>query len=170
MFFWLLPLVGIYWAGYRVFASTPKADDPAIRHRERDRQVFEELTEILPSSGSIRWLRDYDFGGAFRLSWLEDLHHFIERSTDPGFEFIHEDLESLRLALLAKSTDLTHAIGIESFPVARAGEDDMVSRIQPEMSYKDPARFRETQDRINALADDVVEDYDRLVRTARRVL
>ena len=168
--FWLLPLIGVYWAGHRVYASIPKVDDPTIRHRERDQQVFKELTKVLPSSGSIRWLRDYDFGGAFRLSWLEDLHRFIEKCTDPGFEFIDADLERRRLALLAKITDLTHLIGLETFPVARAGEEDMVSRIQPEMSNKDPARFREIQDRINALADDAVEAFDELVRQARRVL
>lgn len=168
--FWLLPLIGIFWAGYRVYSAVPRLDDPKTRHRERDRQVFEELIKVLPSTGSIRWLRDYDFGGAFRLSWLQDLHRFIEKSNDPGFEFIHADLEAMRVALLEKTTDLTHAIGLESFPVARAGEDDMVSRIQPEMSHQDPPRFQEIRNRINALADDVVEAYDALVRQARREL
>ena len=168
--FWLLPVLGVFWAGYRVFASTYALADPATIHRVRDREVVEELKTALPTSGSVRWLRDYDFGSSFNTKWLEDLHRFNDKSDDPNFEFIDTELEKLRVSLHEKCTKFIQTVGAETEHVKDDGEGGHIIRIPYEMSYKDRERFQQIRARINGLADDVVKTYDELVRGARRKL
>ena len=168
--FWLIPSIGVLWAGYRVYASVPRPSSQQDHARARDLQVLAELNDVFPANGSVRWLRDYDFGSAFKLDWLKDLHSLLAKSEDPAFEFIDEDLEPLRLALIEKVAQFTQLIGHESFPVKGDPNGGIVSRIQPEMRNDDPEQFRLIQSRANGIAQEVVKAYDVLIRAARRSL
>ena len=168
--FWLLPVFGVYWAGYRVYLSAPRTDDPSQGIRGRDRGVLDELTQVLPPNQSIRWLRDHDFGGPIPLRMLDAIHVFNERSRDPDFEFINPELEQSRRQLLFATTGLTREIGAETYPAGHDAGGGIVNRIPPEMRHQDPSRFRQIQERINNLADDVVKAYDNLIRLGRKKL
>lgn len=150
--------------------SRAQPDDMMARHKERDQQVFDEISKVLPNHGTINWLREYDFGSAFRYGWLRDLRRFEEKLNDPSFEFLDAELEKLRITLQEKVSEFNQVIGSETFPTHPIGKDDMVGRIPYEMSYESTERFKKIQDRINGLAEEIVKIYDDLVRQARRKL
>jgi hypothetical protein len=165
---WLLPVLGVAWAGYRVFDSQYRQSSQADLQRSRDSEAFEELKKVLPHTGSIRWLRDYDFGSSFNTNWFEDLHRFNDKSNDPNFEFIDPELEALRITLQAKCEEFIRTIGSETEHVKDTGNGGHIIRIPYEMSYKDRQRFQKIRTRFNGLADDIVKTYDDLVKRARR--
>lgn len=163
-----LPMIGIIWASFRVYSAVRFFDDPKLRQLERDRVILGEFMDLLPSSGSISWLRDYDFSSTFDVEWLSQIHDFENRCRRPEFEFIDEELETLKLDLLTKCEEFSDLIGQETFPVHIPNR--RLNRIPEEMSYQDPEKFRSIRKRINDSASALVNAFDNLVKKARRKL
>ena len=165
---WILPIVGFYGASFQVYSSLKKQISFEARQRERDLEVFQNLTDILPSGGSISLLRDYDFGGAFDLDWLKDLTEFTNECRNPEFEFIDEELESLKQELLHHIEAFRHVIGQGTFPLSVPNRN--LNRIPREMIQQNPERYHTIRNELNGLADKIVKTYDSLIRLGRKKL
>ena len=167
---WILPIVGFYGASFQVYSSLKKQILFEARQRERDLEVFQKLTDILPSGGSISLLRGHDFGGPFDLDQLEDLTEFINTCRNPEFEFIDEELESLKQDLLHYVGAFRQIIGRETFPISTPNPDRHLNRIPIEMIQQNPERYHAIENELNDLADKIVKTYDNLIRRGRRKL
>jgi hypothetical protein len=145
---------------------TPSAALP-FRQAEVDGRTLRNFLEVVPSNGTIRFLRTNNFAG-FSFDWgnLEDIERFVADYGGPDREFLDSELETARLTFrnacrvllgtLARNTWTTNNENRQSVP--------------EEWETDQPARFHNTVREIHAAADAVCTTYDALVRLARSKL
>jgi hypothetical protein len=155
-----------------------------------DRNLFQQIREILPSTGSIAFVRVQDYGGPFPWHQHDDLRQFGEFSRLPECEFMDPDLEGMRARLTESIEQFLKRIGEYAFPLDTNLEFSRLDRVP----YEDPqamAYYRQTAqneeelrelvqmntDRVlkqyrevNELANLVYKAYDEFIRFARRKL
>ncbi len=66
------------------------------RNIARDSGTLDRLITLLPSAGSILFLRQYEFGNVFRIERLDDLVKFQDECLKTEFAFIDASLEKKR--------------------------------------------------------------------------
>jgi hypothetical protein len=133
---------------------------------ETDKKVFQALVNILPWNRSLNFLKHNDFGGFFKLSKLDDLHAYEYKSNDPAFEFIDPDLEALRARLLDEISDFNLLVGYNTIPTHNVG----FNSIDKELKLEDPKAFHKLVSEFNSKAEDIVNTYSTLIKTATRKL
>lgn len=134
---------------------------------ETDKQVYKLLISTLPWDGSIDFVRTNNFGGfVFQASCLDDFLEYLHQCKNPAFEFIDPDLEELRATLLTHINAFTCTIATETFSSGTEG----YRSIPDEWEDKQPERFDKTVTKIHDTAQQIVDTYGSLVRTATRKL
>ncbi len=134
-----------------------------------DRQVYARLKEILPSDGSIHFIRFNNFAGfSFPLTQLGDLDRFVYACEFPEFEFIDPDHEGLRADLHEHIRAFLQMIGVNTWPLKEPGERR--NTVPPEWEYEQPDRFDKVVDELHQLTSRICDTYDAIVRLARRRL
>jgi hypothetical protein len=133
--------------------------------RQVDRELFEELLELLPTDGVISVLRDRGLPPSWPSEFLDPVHEFYHRWRDAEREFLDPELERLKVELLEHCGELIGYIAIETFVVG-----DRRQGI--------PMEWEDTQlDRLNRVVggliergDNVVASHQALIRLGRRRL
>lgn len=134
---------------------------------ETDKQVYQQLVTILPWDKSIGFIRTNNFAGfSFELSRLDDLHEFEHRCNNPAFEFIDPDLEGNRAKLLSLINTFTSTIALETFPTHTVGWNSVPEEWEEEQSE----RFNRVVTTLHDTANQIVDTYSSLVKTATRKL
>lgn len=64
----------------------------------------------------IAFLRDHDFGGAFRREDIKPSFRFVERASDPDQDFLDPALEDLRSKLAAAARALSKGLALRTAP------------------------------------------------------
>lgn len=146
---------------------TTLEEEIARRHVESDRNLLNQIRETLPSDYPIIKLRDYDFGGVYSDELTEGMHEFLHGCRKPEFEFHDPDLEEAREELEEAVRRFTRTSGKETFYLEGSTEK---RRIPSEWHHKQPKRWHRVRNELNGAADDIVEAYDKLVRTGRKKL
>jgi hypothetical protein len=168
--YWGLAVIGFYWASFQVYRESRSNDVIGVERktREQDKEFLKRLAEVMPSSGTISYLREYDFGGTFDFAWLGDLYKFIGLCKQPEFEFIDEELEKLKLELLDQAKNFADLVGKETFSSPSSGR--LLSSIPKEMGHQNPEHYFALREALNSQAQKVTVSYDKLIRHARRKL
>lgn len=135
--------------------------------RELDRKVFITIKVELPYDGPIRFLENHDFGGPFKLSWIDSLDAFVHKSYDPSREFLDADLEGMRAKLVKDVRQFLGFMAMNTFPLR---DDSGFQSVAKEWGYKDPRRLQEVVNKLNSLSTTVAKSYGALVREGRRRL
>lgn len=134
---------------------------------ETDRQVYQQLVSVLPWDGSISFIRTNNFAGfSFDLSRLDDFYEFEYHCKNPAFEFIDPDLEGHRANLLSLIDSFTTTINIETFPTHNVERN----AVPEEWEDEQPERFDKVVTKLHSTAQQIVETYGSLVKTATRKL
>lgn len=139
-----------------------------IRRRkiEKDRELFKEFLEVLPSSGSIDFIDQKNMAGfSFDSEKLDDLRDFYYDWDDAEHEFMDDELEAKRERLHELVADYTSLIAGKTFPT-----DSGHQTVPPEWEYEQPERFAKVVNELHEKADAVVEAHQDLVRTGREKL
>lgn len=151
----------------KVAASGGVAINPSLA--EPDRELFREIQALLPSTGSIEFLRHHDYASAFPIDSHRDLREFYHQRERPEFEFIDADLEGLRAELISHASDFLLAITSYAF-FSKTRTSPQFAEVPREWSYDKPEEFKEAVDKLNGAAERFCETYDRLIRLGRRKL
>jgi len=157
-----IAIIGVLIAGFLVYLDQTKKSLAITREVEQDREFLLRFMEILPSRGTMTYIRDYDFGGTFDVDWLTDLYHFVNECKNPEFEFINPNLEKIKKKLYMKSDEFLSLIGLETYPIKIPGR--RLNQLPPES-----ARYEEVRKKLNNLAQEIIDTYDELIRRARRI-
>lgn len=157
-----IAIFGIYIAGYMVFLDNKVSAHVVARAVELDREFLDTLMDVLPSSGTMTWMRDYDFGGTFDVDWLEDLHKFVQECRKPEFEFINPELEELKGKLQVQSETFLNLIGLETYPI------NMPNRLLNQLPPESP-KYEEIRKKLNSHAQAISDVYNELIKKARRL-
>jgi hypothetical protein len=133
--------------------------------KEHDHKLYEELMDLLPSGGIIEFLDQNNMAGfSFLDSKLDPLRHFYYEWHRPEREFIHTELESIRLELWQKADAYLNEIATRTFSSDARAERRSVPE---EWEFEKPELFWEVVNRLHSLAGEIVELHRKLVRTAR---
>jgi len=137
---------------------------------EKDKITFAKTLELLPSNGSIYFLRTHSFGSAFEpIDDLMDFRMFREYCAQPEFFYLDKELESLRIELLENFEKLENRIFAET---SSAGLNQGFYRLRlpedyPEIDYE---KFYSVENELNTQASLICKNYDQLIKTAHRKL
>ena len=144
---------------------SPAAAQPYLQG-EADKKVLRDFMETVPSNGSIRFLRDNDFGGSFELDYLHEIRAFVYGRNGPEHEFLDPVLEAARNQFWKAGKALLNALAVNTFPTSREG----LQSVPRDWHEDSPQRFARAVSEIHAAADTVCDTYDALVRLARKKL
>lgn len=157
---------------------------------ELDRKLFLEIRDILPSSGSISFVRAHDYGGTFDTERHEDFDEFLYFCERPECEFLDADLEGLRVRLEDEIKQFITAIAKHTFPLRNEIKKNRLPR-DPMQDFELLAWFKEkakdenelnelikqqreyifrTRRELNNLAQQIYTTYDEFIRFGRRKL
>ncbi len=144
---------------------------------ELDRKLFLEIRDILPSTGTIAFVRDHGYEQPFEVSSHDDLHEFLEHCKRPEFEFLDADLEGLRanLAEYAKKffITLSRYVTPDTRPFIQTREGRWYGVAKHSGANRDRVyneKLLQEITEINDCSTQVWTTYEALVRLGRRKL
>lgn len=134
-------------------------------HKAVDVQAYNKFKELLPPEGSISFIREFNFAGfAFEREKLNQLDAFTFYFTNPDFEFIDKDMETLRKEIYDKVVKFRGLLAVNTWP---CGSNNKSSSVPPEWEIEQPERFNVVVRELHSLTDEICDKYDRLVRLAK---
>lgn len=137
-------------------------------HANIDKQLFIQIRTILPSTGSIEFVRDHDYGGLFPIGAHNDLYNFRSYAKRPECEFMDSDLEGLRARLTEEIGRFLDRIGQYTFVLETRPN---FCRVEPnEHDFERAGLFEERRQELNDLADRISHTYREFVQMGRRKL
>lgn len=131
-----------------------------------DSKLFSQILNLLPSNGAIRFLREWDFLGAFDLKEVRPIFAFYEEWNAAEHEFIDQELEGVRRDLHKATARFSHAVAKYTSPSSSGLQS--VRHDFGDYDERTQARYRREAKEINDAADIVVEKHQSLVKLARR--
>ncbi len=134
--------------------------------READRKILGDLLGSLPSSGVMTFLRENDFGSAFRFEELLELRRYVAERRGPEHEFLDQQIESARQRFLKAAQQFLGTLARYTVPTPKAG----LFSIPGKWEDAPPETYQTAADLINEAADAACAEYESLVRLARRKL
>ncbi|MDB5295166.1 MAG: endonuclease [Phycisphaerales bacterium] len=156
-------------AQYIINLGHPWQPDPAARQAgqraEVDRRLFEAFLNVLPSTGSIRFVKEHHMGGAFRNERLDQVDEFYETWGDPEHEFLDVEIEVARRNLYQAVAAYREAIALHCHHDGWG-----VLCVPSDRELDHPDRYHATIEGLHGLARAVVAAHADLVRTGRRKL
>jgi hypothetical protein len=147
---------------------TPVAAQPYLQV-EADKRVLRDFLEVVPSSGSIKFLRVNDFGGTFNQNKLRDIYSFVQYRDGPEHEFLDSTLEQQRQKFRAACQSFVNAIAEHTFQI-QARIETPYCEVPKDWREEKPDLFRSAVEAIHTTAETVCSTYDDLVRLARKML
>lgn len=144
--------------------AQPQYDDSLLT---LDRAFFDKIRkDYLPQDGSIHFIRQNNFAGfSFDPRELDDLSRIEYESDRPDFEFIHPQMEKIKVELVDNIRRFKGLIAVNTF-----GTHNGLQSMQRELEVEDPTRFWKIVDAIHAAAEGVCSKYDELIKVGRRIL
>ncbi|AFM12535.1 hypothetical protein [Turneriella parva] len=132
-----------------------------------DTVVFNQIREkLLPASGTIQFIRNFNFAGfSFESERLDDLGNFEYECQNPNFGFMHPKLEEFRQTIKVLIREFEHLIALKTFPTESGRQT-----IPKEWEIENPKEFWAVVKRIHELSAAICLNYDELVNSGRRIL
>lgn len=140
----------------------------AVDKKAFDKDLFRQFLAVLPSAGSIEFIRGNNFAGfSFDRRQLGQLEEFAYGWDNVEHEFLDPELEAKRKELLAETGRFLHAIAVNTFPMPK---DVNRSSVPEDWETEHPERFEKAVAAIHGLATKVVLIHTDLVRLGRERL
>ena len=134
--------------------------------RESDIALFEEIrSKYFNQDTNIRFLRDYNFRGAFIPDNIHPISEFQYKCKNSDFKFINPRLERLRSKLASIVENFLNLVALNTFP-----EHNDYQSVPREWERKDKKRFEDAVNNLNNCADDICDIYDNLIKLGRKYL
>jgi HNH endonuclease len=140
---------------------------PNEDHLRLDRELFSKVRKLLPSNGSIEFVRGNNYAGiSFATDAHRDLEEFDYFCARPENEFFDIELETAKGGLLTSIRKFLRLIALNTW----YNSSTKRSSVPPEWEEEQPDRFWKITDEIHELADDICKRYDEFIRLGRRKL
>jgi hypothetical protein len=159
---------------------------------KKDRSFLEEILKIVPKgSEPYIFLKQHDFGDAFRNEPLKPLRELELLLEQPGNFFLNNKLEKMKLKLLQEIKEFDEVIREKTFPhhVKRdfyelpRPDDVLIARARIIRSYRElpdeefdemesetRKDFQKVREQLNSMSDNICKAYDALISSAHRIL
>jgi hypothetical protein len=127
--------------------------------------LYKKLIDLLPSATIIEYLRNKDFGSAFRNEQIDPLREFCAYYDNAEHEFIDSKLESKKKELLNSANEFLNYLARHTWPL-----QDGIQSIPAEWQEDQRERWDRTKRELNRLSDLVVIKHQELVRLCKSKL
>lgn len=134
-----------------------------------DTKILEAIQAALPSN-EIVWIHEHDFGNGFGWRALENVEKFNYEHAGPEHEFLDPELERTRRDLMRAIGDFVHYAALNTASIDPGATHDyrkIPEQYDQQGNYGDKLFFKKSK-QINDSADEVWEQYTKLIREARR--
>jgi len=131
---------------------------------EHDLNVYKKILEILPSNGSILFIRQHDFGASFEVDQLQDFYNFLEYSLRPEIRFIGKKLERLRKKLVDNTSVFNSYLGTHTWRLTSS--NSRINKMKDPDEFSSDEEYSKEKEKINELSALVCQSYDDLVSQA----
>lgn len=136
---------------------------------KKDTQLFKKLLETLPSDGNMRFLREHSFFDSFELGSIKQVINFYDYWNNAEYEFINEELETLRKRLYQNIQDFVGVSSTGTYSQSGGWFSAIPDRYQGEEENL-PIHVVEKIKKMNDLAEQVYQSHQELIRRAKQVL
>lgn len=139
------------------------------RFMRLDKEVFKVIRMQIFESGLINFLKEHDFGGAYKLDKFDPLHdlmHDIENN--PEFEFIDADLEQAYANLCDSIRRFLGYSALNTFTHEVMSGYKYVPLDWLERNEETAIHYHEVVDNMNKMSTNIVDNYNVLAKLARR--
>lgn len=143
---------------------SPATAQPYLQ-AEVDKKILRNLLEIMPSNGSIRFVRENSFADSFDWERLKDIEVFFYDRDGPEHEFLDSELEAARRKLHKECDALLDMLSMNTWRTEKGFQS-----VPDEWEWENPKRLKETLDMFKTARKAVCSTYDELVRLARKKL
>jgi hypothetical protein len=143
------------------------ADAAPYLQAETDKRTLADFLAIVPSMGTIHFLRTEDFAGSYREDRLDSLYRYVAERGGPDHEFLDTELEAVRRTFRENCASFLHVLRKTAEMVGSSGV--MYRGVPAEWKHEAPD-FKQAVNEIHSTADAVCSTYDELVRLARKKL
>ncbi len=137
--------------------------------RTEDKNTITKIINLLPSTGSIYYIWQEDFGNAFAVDSLKDLFKVCDNISNPELIFMNRDLEKIRKALFNSVKIFTTDLGQMSRP--SGGSDIRFNRIYTPEEPDDEGWeiYEKNRQYFNDLSHEICSQYDDLIRLGKSI-
>ena len=135
--------------------------------KELDLKLYRKIREILPSDGSISFIRTNNFAG-FSFDWkrMEQLDEFIHESNKPEFKFIDKELEKLRTDLTKNIDEFLSILSVNSFYLKNSDR----ASVPEDWEIDQPDRFWDVVNQLSERQRNSWDNYSELIIKGREKL
>lgn len=130
----------------------------AQREKETDVALYSKIVNELPSTGTIKFLRDFDFGGSFKLESLNQLINFVERWGGPEFRFHDAEIEKSKNGLYDASKNFMNGIAQST-----SSKSNGTQSLPTSAALFDQPRYQELRKSLNDQANEVVQKHEQFI-------
>jgi len=118
----------------------------------------------LDQDNTIRFLREFNFRGAFDTERIRGLDDFIDKCRNSDFKFHNPRLEKLKIQIQKEGEVLQEIVAIKTFPEGR------LNRVPREWEQNNKEEFNEAINGMNNAANKIVGIYDKFILKGRKEL
>jgi hypothetical protein len=149
------------------FESVRTVGGPALEpeYAAADRSMLDEIRHILPWDRSVVFLREHNFAYEFSAQSLTVFDEFCDRCKDPAFEFFDADLEAHRSQFISALNRFLSNVGQYT-----SGQSAGCLGVGRQWTHADRPRFDREVESLQDSASDAANQYDALIRVAKRKL
>ena len=140
--------------------------------QERDRRIYQDFITRLPSSPTMRFVREQDFGSTYDGKRLDPLIAFLDKCDGAEHQFSDVELERLRKSFFVAAAKFTNFEANNTWPVG-AGKSEYRSVSTQKMGKYDPAveaSDKSRAEKLNRAADVAYKAHQALVKQAGETL
>lgn len=135
-------------------------------HIVEDRHTSAKVKQLLTREGSMAFVEENNFAGfPFENSNMHEIWNFLEKTKDPEFEFLDDELEQSFGLLKDSLARFAHEVATNTFPTT-AGWNS----VPADFEDRYPERFSQMVNDIHGAASASTEAYRAFVRLSRRKL
>lgn len=159
---------GINYLEYKKELLSQNISEQERIQRTLDLKLLNRIREILPSDGSIEYLKERNFAGfGFRWTDLSQLKNYITEEAKPEFTFIDSELETIRKDLTTNIYEFLSKLSVNSWYLEHSQD---IASVPQEWEIDQPERFWGVVNYLSERQDKSWQAYELLISTGRRKL
>ena len=131
-----------------------------IKSQNQDEKALDFLKKMVPFE-LIKYIAEQDFGN-YQYTKIHPLYQFLENSANPALLFVDDETEKLKLKFIECAEGFCNTLMI----LTQTVNPNTFSKSIVYDEVDEPEKFDAAKDKLNELADAVVQNYNALFKTA----
>lgn len=133
-----------------------------------DTDLLNSLLELLPSTGIMLFIKDFDFGNSFPLNRIDSAYKFVCEWENAEYEFQNTEIEMAKKVLWKTCFDFTQKVNRNTAPNHSGWQSVIPRGVDPEFGLSQ--QILDEIKEINEAATEFYKSHQELIRIAKKIL